>query len=386
MSTDNINATNSDNNLTKSKFNNFRSMLMTTLNGMAMGLFATLIIGTIIDQLGILIGDNFVGNFLRIPIANSLKMALGIGIGAGVALSLKLDWLKIIVAALMGLIASSFKLLFVKNPNSIFIPIFGKDLGPIGFNLDPLTIYLVVIIGIWLMRLILKKKTNFDLFIVPLLGVAIAVVLTYLISGPVGFIVHYIALFVDISTKAVPFVMVIVISVVMGMILTAPISSAAVAMLIVIGQNPLAAAAAIIGTSTQMVGFAVQSRKDNKIGTILSVGIGTSMIQFKNILKKPIIWLPTIIASAILAPFVLLFGFETTAQTIDIQSAWTLGAGMGTSGLVGQFSTINALGIGNYKAWLFIIFLQIIGPIILVYAIDFLFRKFNLIQEGDLEV
>jgi uncharacterized membrane protein len=216
--------------------------------------------------------------------------------------------------------------------------------------------------------------------------VAIAVVLTYLISGPVGFIVHYIALFVDISTKAVPFVMVIVISVVMGMILTAPISSAAVAMLIVIGQNPLAAAAAIIGTSTQMVGFAVQSRKDNKIGTILSVGIGTSMIQFKNILKKPIIWLPTIIASAILAPFVLLFGFETTAQTIDIQSAWTLGAGMGTSGLVGQFSTINALGIGNYKAWLFIIFLQIIGPIILVYAIDFLFRKFNLIQEGDLEV
>ena len=256
----------------------FLECLMTTLNGMAIGLFATLIIGTIFDQIGILIGDNAFGNFISVPIASTLKGALGIGIGAGVALSLKMDWLKVIVSGLIGLIASSFKLNFIDNAGSEFIPV-------VGLNLDPLTIYLVVILGIYLMNLILKKKTPYDIFLVPILGVVLATSLTYIISGPSGFIVYYIAQFVNVATKAVPFVMVIVISVVMGMILTAPISSAATAFIITIGVNPVAAAAAMIGTSTQMIGFAVQSRKDNKIGTIISIGIGTSMLQFKNIKK-----------------------------------------------------------------------------------------------------
>jgi len=356
----------------------FLEFLMTTLNGMAIGLFATLIIGTIFDQIGILIGDNAFGNFISVPIASTLKGALGIGIGAGVALSLKMDWLKVIVSGLIGLIASSFKLNFIDNAGSEFIPV-------VGLNLDPLTIYLVVILGIYLMNLILKKKTPYDIFLVPILGVVLATSLTYIISGPSGFIVYYIAQFVNVVTKAVPFVMVIVISVVMGMILTAPISSAATAFIITIGVNPVAAAAAMIGTSTQMIGFAVQSRKDNKIGTIISIGIGTSMLQFKNILKKPIIWLPTIISSAILAPFVLLFKFDYTAAD-QVARSWTLGAGMGTSGLVGQFSTVNALGASDYRAWLFIFLLQIIGPAILVFGFDMLFRKLDLIKIGDLEV
>lgn len=367
------------------KDNKFLTFLMTTLNGMAIGLFATLIIGTIFGQFGILIGGK-VGEFIIGAIANPLKIVLGIGIGVGVSLSLKLDWLKVIVSGLIGFIASSFKLQFVGNDQSIFIPLFGDQLGPLRVSLDPLTIYLVVVIGVYLMTLVLKKKTPFDIFLVPIVGVLIAVILTYIISGPSGFVIHYIAQFVDIATTAVPFIMVIVISVVMGMILTAPISSAAVALIISIGMNPLAAAAAIIGTSTQMVGFAVQSRKDNKIGTVISIGIGTSMLQFKNILKKPIIWLPTIIASAIIAPFVLLFRFPTEAATDVIEDAWTLGAGMGTSGLVGQFSTVNALGASDYRAWLFIGILQILAPIILVYVIDLVFRKFNLIKAGDLEV
>ena len=153
---------------------------MTTLNGMAIGLFATLIIGTIFDQIGILIGDNAFGNFISVPIASTLKGALGIGIGAGVALSLKMDWLKVIVSGLIGLIASSFKLNFIDNAGSEFIPV-------VGLNLDPLTIYLVVILGIYLMNLILKKKTPYDIFLVPILGVVLATSLTYIISGPKRF-------------------------------------------------------------------------------------------------------------------------------------------------------------------------------------------------------
>jgi uncharacterized membrane protein len=188
----------------------------------------------------------------------------------------------------------------------------------------------------------------------------------------------------------------IVISVAMGMILTAPISSAAIAFMIAIGTNPIAAAAAIVGTSVQMVGFAVQSRKDNPIGVVLSIFFGTSMFQFKNIIKKPIIWLPTIIVSAVLGPTVLLFDF-TPIEGLDenvlesITSSWTMGAGMGTSGLVGQIGTITAMGnsyqnFGNYQIWIFILVIQIALPIILVYGIDLLFRKFNLIKPGDLEV
>ena len=360
------------------KNHKFRDFLMTTLNGMAIGLFATLIIGTIFDQIGILIGDNGFGNFIRMPIASSLKGALGIGIGAGVALSLKMDWLKVIVSGLIGLIASSFKLSFINNKGAEFIPI-------VGLNLDPLTIYLVVVIGVYLMNLILRKKTPYDIFLVPIVGILLAISITYIISGPSGFIIYYIAQFVDIATSAVPFVMVIVISVVMGMILTAPISSAATAFIIAIGINPVAASAAIVGTSTQMVGFAVQSRKDNNVGTVISIGIGTSMLQFKNILKNPRIWLPTIISSAVLAPFVLLFNFDYTAVD-PAKASWTLGAGMGTSGLVGQFSTVNALGASDYRAWLFIILLQIIGPALLVFGFDLLFRKINWIRPGDLEV
>lgn len=358
-----------------------RNFLMITLNGMTMGLFATLIIGTIFEQIGILLGSNGISELILV-VAKTLKSSLGMGIGIGVAISLKLDWFKVIVSGSIGLIASSFKIVFGQDQ----LLLYGNQLGALSVNLDPLTIYLVVIGTILLMKLILVKKTPIDILLIPFLGVILATILTLLLSGPTGFVIYYIAEFVNVSTKAVPFLMVVVISVAMGMILTGPISSAAVAFMISIGTNPLAAAAAIIGTSTQMVGFAVQSRKDNKIGTVLAVGLGTSMLQFKNVVKKPLIWLPTIIASAILAPFVLLFNFDTTAATDVIANAWTLGAGMGTSGLVGQFGSFNALGLSDYRVWLFVLLLQIIGPILLVYIIDLLFRKHGLIKVGDLEV
>ena len=185
----------------------------------------------------------------------------------------------------------------------------------------------------------------------------------------------------------------IIVSVLMGMALTAPISSAAIgAMIFVIPgdisvsqalADPqymglcIASGAAIVGCCTQMVGFAVQSRKDNPIGMIISIGIGTSMLQFKNILKKPIIWLPTIIASAILGPI-----STCVLKLVCMGSS----AGMGTAGLVGVIGTISSMGINSWTCWLGIALLEIIGPIVLVFLIDLLFRKLGWIKEGDLKI
>ena len=129
-----------------------------------------------------------------------------------------------------------------------------------------------------------------------------------------------------------------------------------------------------------MVGFAIQSRKDNNIGTVISIGIGTSMLQFKNILKKPIIWLPTIIASAIVGPISTCW-----INVICMGSS----AGMGTAGLVGQIGTISSMLDNNSEVWRIVVgilVLQIILPGILVFFIDLLFRKFGLIKEGDLKI
>lgn len=372
-----------------SKFNKFKDFLMTTLNGMTIGLFATLIIGTIFQQIGNLISaDN-----VFITVSKALSALMGAGIGLGIGISLKLTNLKLILSAVIGGIATSFQVVFVSSAgwnSSFYVPVVVNPPG------NPLTVYLVVVLSVFILSKLIRKSTPVDLILLPLLSVILAGILTYLISGPSGMLIYYISRFVDISTNALPFLMTIVISVAMGMILTAPISSAAIAFMITLGANPIAAAAAIVGTSTQMVGFAIQSRKDNPLGVVLSIFFGTSMFQFKNIVKKPIIWLPTIIASAILGPFVLLFDFTPVSglepQVLSsITSSWTMASGMGTSGLVGQIGTITAMGnsfqdFGNWQIWIFIFVLQIALPILLVFGIDLLFRKLNLIKDGDLMV
>ena len=350
---------------------------ITTLNGMAYGLFATLIIGTILGTIGTLLSSiggnvfNYVGKAFSSG-ATCIQVLTGAGIGAGIALSLKKDTLKTIVLATVGEIASYFSLSTKFVTESLF-----ADEMKIG---DPLIIYIVVIITVLLMNLVLRKKTPVDILIVPLFGTVVAMILSILIRYPAIYVTYGIQYIVDKATLAQPFFMGIIIAVVMGMALTAPISSAAIAAMIFTGTGTgllLASGAAVVGCSTQMVGFAIQSRKDNNIGMVISIGIGTSMLQFKNILKKPIIWLPTIIASAILGPI------STCALKLGCMGS---SAGMGTAGLVGQIGTISTMGVGAWQTWVGIFGLQIILPGLLVFLIDLLFRKFNLIKEGDFKV
>ncbi|MBE0701061.1 MAG: PTS sugar transporter subunit IIC, partial [Acholeplasmataceae bacterium] len=329
---------------------------MTTLNGMTYGLFATLIIGVIIQQIGRLLNIELLHTTVYLRLAG----LMGAGIGLGIGLTLKMEGLKLVVAGVMGGIATSFRLTFTN----------GLELVQ---NNEPLTVYLVVVFGLLLLNLILRKKTPVDILLIPLLGVFIAIVLTLGISAPMRFLVDTIQIYVHSATAYAPFFMSIVIAVIMGMLLTSPLSSAAIA--ITINLSGVAGGAAVIGTTAQMIGFAVQSRKDNNIGMVLSIAFGTSMLQFKNILRKPMIWLPTIITSAILGPiFVLMLGTTTTKE----------GAGMGSSGFVGQLQTLFHM---NYSgmAWLSV-GLMIALSATFVFAIDLIFRKMNWIVEGDLAV
>ena len=369
---------------------NVKDFCIKTLNGMAYGLFATLIIGTIFGTIGslfalgknnefcdwmaVLFGVNGAGG-----ISYVLQILTGAGIGIGIALSLKFDPLKTIVLAGVGELTAFFSLTTKFVSDGVY-----SNAIKIG---DPLTIYLVCIGVALAMKYVLRKKTPVDILLVPLFGLTIGVALALGVRYPAIYVTYGVQWLVNAGTNAVPFIMGVVVSVLMGMALTAPISSAAIAaMIFIIPEGAvladyqgliLASGAAVVGCSTQMVGFAIQSRKDNNIGTVISIGIGTSMLQFKNIVKKPLIWLPTIIVSAILGP---------------VSTCWLklacLGsaAGMGTSGLVGQIGTIASMDVSSWQLWVGLFGLEIILPMILVFLIDLLFRKLNWIKEGDLKI
>lgn len=317
--------------------------LIKTLNGMAYGLFSTLIIGVIIRRIGLLTGFVFLGD-----LATILSSLMGIGIGLGVAYSLNLSGLKLIVGAVAGGIAT-------------------KVVAP-----DPMVAYLTTVLTIEFLRLVFRKPTPVDIIIIPLFGTLFAYGVAWLVGPPVAAFMQSIGLMIQAATTVQPFLMGIIIAVVMGLLLTAPVSSAAIAIAIQLGG--IAGGAAVIGGAVQMIGFAVMSRKDNSIGTVISIGIGTSMLQFKNILKKPIIWLPTILVSAILGPVsTVLFQMETNYS----------GSGMGTAGLVGQFATIEAMGT-SLNVLLIIGLMHFLLPLVLVLGVDLIFRKKGWIRLGDL--
>jgi uncharacterized protein len=329
------------------KQNKVLNYFIKTLNGMALGLFATLIIGVIIERVGILLDFKSL-----MDLGGMLKSYTGIGIGIGVAWSLGVTGLSLISGAIAGGIAVS---------------VTGES--------NPVTIYITVIIAIEAVRFVyrlLGKKTPIDILLIPLLTSIIAFGVAQLIGYPVAIMMDSIGNFIETATNLQPFLMGIVIAVVMGMLLTAPISSAAIAFSI--GLSGIAGGAAVVGCSVQMLGFAIMSRKDNNIGEVLSIAIGTSMLQIRNILRKPIIWLPTIITSAILGPISTLV-FKTKSEPF--------GSGMGTSGLVGQIGTLDAMGYTT-STYVTIIVLQIVLPLILVYFIDLFFRYKKWIVDGDL--
>jgi len=344
------------------------SFISKTSSGMATGLFATLIIGTILKQLFTLI------NFqIGINIANVLMSLMGPGIALGVALSINKDLsaLQLVSSMAIGGIASSINLLSPDNPIVTFTVNGGSK--------NPLLIYFVVVLTIIIFNKIIKKKTSLDILLIPLMYVFIGSLLGFILIYPCYYFIYAIQSIIEVSMPLIPIIMSMIISVIMGMVLTMPISSVAVCVAISIGNTPLAAGAAVIGCTCQMIGFATQAFiSKNGISKSISIGIGTSMLYWPNIIKKPTIWLPTILSSLILGPIgVCLLNVTSTSA----------GAGMGSCGLVGQISMLETMGYDNPLTYVSIFVLQILGSIVLTILFDYLFKKvFKLYNDEDLKL
>ena len=353
---------------------------MRSTNGMAIGLFGTLIIGTILDLFGKI--PNMEGILVW---SAAIKGLMGAGIGLGVALSLKKDGVTAVALMAAG---------FVGNFAFHWLDANGIKQWSVSEIGDPLSCYISVVLAYIALRYLMRKKTPVDLILIPLVALVAAMAYSFLLAEWVHFITIGVSKVIEVSFNAVPFLMCIIISALVGMALTAPISSVAICVAINIGSVPLAAASALIGCCTQMVGFAIHTARDNKWGSVLAVGIGTSMLQFKNIIRKPVIWVPTIAVSAILGPFAMLFPLQDAQAEIAAAAsagtalpAWvrtlSVGAGMGTSGLVGPINFFSVLGFGDWKLWVLIVSVCLVGPAVLVFLIDLLLRRLNVFKPGD---
>ena len=337
------------------------------LSGMALGLFATLIIGTIIQQLGMIIGGT-IGGYLHV-VGQFACLLTGAGIGAGVAYKLKVGPLVVVSSATAGMIgAYASKLIagtvVVETSLSITPP--GEPLGAF------VAAYIAIEAGHFI-----SGKTKVDILVTPFVSIISGSVVGLVIGPSISSFMKMLGGMINWGTEQQPFLMGIIVSVLMGMILTLPISSAALS--IMLGLSGIAAGAATVGCCANMIGFAVASYRENKLGGFLAQGIGTSMLQVPNIVKKPVIWLPAIISSAILGPLsTLVFRMENNAQ----------GAGMGTSGLVGQINTYTTMIVEESVGVVLvkILLLHFILPGILALICSEYFRKKGIIRENDMKI
>lgn len=337
------------------------------LSGMAQGLFATLIIGTIIQQIGLFVGGDY-GNLIYM-IGKVAAGLTGAGIGVGVARKLEAQQLVTVSAAVAGIIgAFASKLLagqLIVDGNLVLA-------GP-G---EPLGAFIAAYVGIFFGHMV-SGKTKVDILVTPVVTIGSGCLVGFLIGPPISGFMSWLGSLINWGTEQQPFLMGIIVSVLMGMILTLPISSAALG--VILNLSGLAAGAATVGCCCNMVGFAVASYRENKVGGLLAQGIGTSMLQVPNIVKKPVIWLPAIISSAILGPVGTMVLHMTNNAT---------GSGMGTAGLVGQIMTWQTM-IQTESAQMVLIkilLIQIVLPAVVTLGISEFMRKKDWIKTGDMKL
>lgn len=337
------------------------------LSGMATGLFATLIVGTIIQQIGLLIG-NGVGDSIYL-IGKIAAAITGAGIGCGVAHRFKEPPLVLLAAAVSGMIGAFASQI---SAGTVFADGVIHFAGP-G---EPLGAFIASYIAIEVGHLF-SGKTKLDILVTPFFGILSGAAVGLLLGPPISSFMMWIGSLINWGTIQQPFLMGIIVSVLMGMILTLPISSAALG--IILNLNGIAAGAAVVGCCCNMVGFAVASFRENKIGGLLAQGLGTSMLQIGNIMRKPIIWIPAIVSSAILGPVSTILLKMTCNAT---------GSGMGSAGLVGQIMTFQTM-VQTLPAWLVtteIILMHFVLPGVISFAVSEFMRKQGWIKRGDMKL
>lgn len=330
-------------------------------SGMALGLFSTLIIGTIIGQIGTLVG-NEIGTYL-IAVSSVAKTVTGAGIGVGVAAKFKQGPLVTVSAAVAGMIGA--------------FPALGMESFALGKAGEPLGAFVAALIGIECGRLV-AGRTKIDIILTPLVSICTGAAAGFIVGPPISNFMKWLGNLVNINVEASPILGGIAVSVLMGMILTLPISSAALG--VSMGLTGLAAGAATIGCCCQMVGFAVASYRENKFGGFIAQGIGTSMLQVPNILRRPLIWLPPIISSAILGPI---------ASAVLHMVSTPIGSGMGSAGFVGQIAAYGAMletGMSSKVALIQIIIMHFVLPAVVTLIFSEGMRKAGWIKDGDMKL
>ncbi|MBM6976277.1 PTS transporter subunit IIC [Intestinimonas butyriciproducens] len=337
------------------------------LGAMAQGLFCSLLIGTILDTLGDQLGLAFlveVGGFASAMSGAAMAVAIGYALQAPPLVLFSL--------ATVGYAANALGSTTLDG---------GKGAG------GPLAVLFIAVIAAELGKAV-SKETKVDLLVTPLVTILSGAALSALWAPAIGTAASSVGELIRWATVLQPFWMGILVSVVIGIALTLPISSAAICA--AIGLTGLAGGAAVAGCCANMVGFAVLSFRENRWGGLVSQGIGTSMLQMGNIVKNPKIWLPAILTSAITGPLATcVFHLEMNDPSGGVAS------GMGTCGLVGQIGVytgwVNDVATGAKAAitpfdWAGLLLISFVLPAVLCWAFGLFFRRIGWIREGDLEL
>ena len=346
-------------------------------SGMAQGLFCTLIAGTILWQISTWCGNNSFAKVLGY-IANIAKMLMGAGIGIGIAHKLGAKPLVMFTAAVTGMVgAFAGNLVAALCSGASFTIAFGAPGNPIGAYV--VSLFTVEIAGLY------AGKTKLDIILVPI-GMMLLCLAGIFIAWPFIKLIDLLAKLIVLAIEtgsAVKIIVGVFVAVVMGILLTMPTSSAAIWIAIATSatalENPdvfaIAGGAAVAGCSAHMIGFAVASFRENGVGGLISQGVGTSMLQIPNIMKHPLIMVPEIVASAVSGLVAVLIGLRCNSA----------GGGMGTSGLVGVFGTIDASQgvIPDWQLGVGIVLCLFVLPAAISFGVSELMRKTGAIKFGE---
>ncbi len=334
-----------------------RLYFVNAMGSMATALFATLLMGTILSTLG-------AANALNLPflvdIASAASGATGIMLGIAIAATLKAPPLVMYSAGVVGAIANSMVTVFD-----------GAEITG-----GPATVFFCAIIATEVGKLV-SKETKIDILVTPVVTMLVGYGAARLLATPVSLLMYWLGSFVNNATTIAPVPMGILIAVVVGIVLTLPISSAALCAMI--GISGVAGGAAVAGCCAQMIGFAVISFRENRVGGLVAQGLGTSMLQMGNIVKNPRIWIPPTLASAITGPL---------ATAVFSLKCNGVSAGMGTCGLVGPLGVLTATPAEeqSWFFWLGLVLICFVLPALLSLAFSELLRRVGWIKDGDMKL
>ena len=340
------------------------------MGAMAQGLFCTLLVGTIL---------NTIGQQFHIGFLNAIVVTLGTGEGA----------VHYTIGGLCSaMVGPGMAVAIARALNAPPLVLF--SLIPVGFATNymggaggPLAVLFVAIVAAEIGKAV-SKETKIDILVTPIVTVLVGVGFAALIAAPVGQAASAVGKAIMWATELQPFFMGIIVSVVIGVALTLPISSAAICA--ALGLTGLAGGAAVAGCCAQMIGFAVMSFPENRWGGLAAQGLGTSMLQMGNIVRNPRVWIPPTVASAITGPI------ATCIFRLQMNGA-PVSSGMGTCGLVGQIGVytgwVNDIAAGTKAAvtgmdWLGLVLISFVLPAVLTWLVAIPLRKCGWIKEGDL--